>query len=92
MNHAWTVEESVYGGAGEHRIGEDRAPLLDVAVRREQQRRRVPAAVEQVEDLFRDFGLHRDDAPVVEDPEARGEDLLEEQIERVAGMSMSDLL
>jgi len=52
----------------------------------------VPAAVEQVEDLFRDFGLHRDDAPVVEDPEARGEDLLEEQIERVAGMSMSDLL
>lgn len=43
------------------------------------------APIEQVEDFFGDFGPHRDDSPVVGDPEFGGQHPLEEAVEVISG-------
>jgi hypothetical protein len=52
----------------------------------------VPASIEEIEDFLCHLGTHRDDAPVIEDPETRGKHSFEEHIEGVLGASGSDLL
>jgi hypothetical protein len=52
----------------------------------------VATAVEEVEDLFSDLGLHGDDALIIEEPESCGEHSPEEDVEGVACPGESEMI
>jgi hypothetical protein len=47
--------------------------------------------VEEVEDLFCDVLAHRDDAPIIDDPETSPEDTFEESVESVPGLGRGNM-
>jgi len=91
-DHTRTVEDPVHGGIGNDWIGEYFAPFRDVAVASQDHRGAVFATVHQIEDLLGHFTTHRDHAPVIDDPQMRRKQPLEELIQRASGFSQHDLL
>ena len=61
------VQQAVHRGAGEELVAEERVPLLDRAVRRDDQRTALVAAPDELVEVERFFVSERPQAEIVED-------------------------
>ena len=91
-NRLGPIEDPIDSGIRKDLIRENLAPLTDVAVARQDHGRAMFSAIHEIEYFLRDFSVHRDDTPVINNPKMSGEKSLKELIEIISHSAQHDLL